>query len=244
MMMRRETFLARLENVTITVFKMQIGWRLALLLGAPLLTLTLAAQQGLTLIVSGQQGSLSVFQQQGHNYVDIDGLARLTSGSISYNGNRIVLTLPGIAGAGAGNNSAAISQDNQGGFSKAFLTAGVEYVARIREWHSALRTAIERGVPLNTGWLDSYQAQARESLNLASVAVNNDSDRNGYQLLLNVFNNMKALTNEYVQLNNSQTYFAPDSLQSDSLDQSIVACGHSLAAMAAARQFIDDGSCQ
>ena len=32
-------------------------------------------------------------QVQGRNYVDVDGLARLTNGNVSFQGNQIVLTL-------------------------------------------------------------------------------------------------------------------------------------------------------
>lgn len=49
---------------------------------------------------------------------------------------------------------------------------------------------------------------------------------------------------DHGQDRDSQTYFAPDSLQSDPIKQNIVACGRSLAAMCAAKQFVDDGSCQ
>lgn len=203
------------------------------------LALTLAAQQSSVLSVSGQQGTAKVVQFQGHNYVDVDGLARIVNGSISFQANQIVLTL---ANAGAG----PVQSDSPRptGFSTAFLKAGIEAMARFREWHAALKTGIERGVPLNTGWLNTYQAQAREALSLASAAISTDSDRSAYALAVSLFNNMKTLTDKYVQMTNSQTYFAPDSLQSDSLDQSIVACGRAMAAMGAAKQFIDDGSCQ
>jgi hypothetical protein len=205
-----------------------------------LLALALAAQQTTTsLAVNGQQGSAKVVQVQGHNYVDIEGLARLTNGTISFKGNQILLNIPVVAPS---SSTGAPAQPP--GLSKDFLGAGVEAMASIREWHSALRTAIERSVPLTTGWLDNYQAQAQNALNLASVAISTDSDRAAFGVITQVFNNMRALTDKYVQLNKSLTYFAPDSLQSDPLDQKIVACGHSLAAMASAKQFIDDGSCQ
>ncbi len=213
-------------------------WALAALLTLPVLALTLAAQQSTTLVINGQHGAAKVVQVQGHNYVDIDGLARLTNSSISFKGEQIVLTLPNAAAT----SSAASSQPK--GLSKEFLTAAVEAGARIREWHSALKTAIERGVPLTTGWLDNYQAQAQQSLNLASVAISTDSDKNAYPVLVQVFNNMKALQDKYVGLNKSLTYFSPDSLQSDSLDERIVSCGHALSAMAAARDFVEDSACQ
>jgi hypothetical protein len=39
------------------------------------------------------------------------------------------------------------------------------------------------------------------------------------------------------------TYISPDGLENDSLNQRIMSCGHSLGAMAASGQFVDDGSC-
>jgi hypothetical protein len=209
----------------------------AVFLGFSLLALGLAAQQSLTFGVSGQPGSLKVLQVQGHNYVEVDGLARLLNGSITSNGSQILLTLHGAG-------TALAPPPEPAGFSKAFLTAAIEDLARTREWHSTLKTAIERSVPLDTIWLSPYQAKAQESLSLASVAVTTDSDKSGYQLLQNVFNRMKELQDKYVQLTNARTYFPPDSLQSDRLDQRLISCGHSLAAMAAAKQFVDDGSCQ
>jgi hypothetical protein len=215
----------------------RIWWTAAGLVIASALTLSLAAQQSTSLAIKGQEGTAKVVQVQGHNYVDIDGLARLTNGTISFKGEQIVLSMP-LATAASGE----VAQPK--GFSKEFLGAAVEAMARVREWHSALRTAIERSVPLTTGWLDAYQAQAQQGLNLASIAIDTDSDRRAYPVMVNAFNLMKSLNDKYVQLNKSLTYFAPDSLQSDPLDQRIVACGHSLASMAAARQFVDDSSCQ
>ena len=150
-----------------------------------------------------------------------------------------MLTLPGTTAASA---SSAAPQPK--GFSKEFLTAAVEAGARIREWHSAFRTAIERGVPLTTGWLDAYERQALEGLNLASVAISTDSDRNAFPELTQLFNKVKSLENKYMGLAKSLSYFSPDSLQSDPLEQSAVSCGQSLSAMAAARQYVDNGACQ
>src|SRR5258708_175724 len=65
-----------------------------------------------------------------------------------------------------------------------------------------------------------------------------------YQLLSNEFNNMKALSNQYVAARQSLDYIAPNALANDRLNQKIIDCGHALAAMAANGQFVDDGSCQ
>jgi hypothetical protein len=215
----------------------KIWWLAAGLGTACLLAFSLAAQQSTSLVISGQQGTAKVVQVQGHNYVDIDGLARLTNGTISFKGEQIVLTMPVPT-----TPSSAGTQPS--GLSREFLSAAVEAMARVREWHSALRTAIERSVPLTTGWLDAYQEQAQQGLNVASVAISTDSDKRAYQVMVNAFNLMKSLNDKYVQINKSLNYFPPDALQSDPLEQRVVACGHSLSAMAAARQYVDEGACQ
>jgi len=201
--------------------------------------LSLAAQQSTTsLTINGQNGTAKVVQVNGHNYVDIEGLARLTNSSISFKGPQIVLTLP-VAGT-----SAAPAAQAPPGFSKAFLTAAIEAMTRVREWHAALRTAIERGVPLATGWLDNYQNQAQNGLNIASVAISTDADRNAYPFMVNEYNTMKALSDKYVNMNKALQYIDPNSLQTEPLNQQLLACGHSLASMATSDQFVNDGSCQ
>jgi len=203
------------------------------------LALSVAAQQSTTsLAINGQNGTAKVVQVNGHNYVDIEGLARLTNGSISFKGPQVVLTLPA-----AGTPGAAATQAPQG-FSKAFLTAAIEAMTRVREWHAALRTAIERGVPLATGWLDNYQNQAQNGLNLASVAISTDADRNAYPFMVNEYNTMKALSDKYVNMNKALQYIDPNSLQTEPLNQQLLGCGHALASMATADQFVNDGSCQ
>jgi hypothetical protein len=213
--------------------------KLALLLTLSVLALTLAAQQISLLVVNGLQGQAKVIQVEGRNYVEVDGLARLTNGSISFNGNQIVLTLPG-SGGNAPAQAAVQAPSSPPGFSKGFVTAGTEAMAQVREWHTALRTAIEHG----DVWLGAYRAQARESLRLASLAITTDSDRSAYPFLVNEYNNMKNLSDQYLQITNNRDYIDPNSLQNDPLNQKFVTCARSLSSMASTNQFIDDGSCQ
>ena len=218
---------------------------LATFLALPAMAITLLAQQTNSLVVSGQQGQASVIQVQERDYVEVEGLARVVSGTISFSGNQIVLTISGVRGnAAPGTAAPSAAPASAPGFSNEFKTAGIEAMAEIREWHTALRTAIERGVPLNAEWLTPYRAQAREALRLASVAINTDSDRSVYPFVVNEFNNMSALTDKYLQMTKNMTYIDPDSLKSDPVDQKIVTCARSLASMATANQFVDDGSCQ
>jgi hypothetical protein len=211
---------------------------LAALAILPALALCLAAQESSSLIIAGQPGSAKVIQFDGRNYVEVEGLARLTKSSISFNGNQVVLTLPG---ATTDTPSPAAPAT---GFSKDFVAAGIEAMAQIREWHAALQNAIERSYPLGENWLTAYRTRAQQSLRLASVAVNSSADKSAHPFLTNEFNNMRKLSDKYLQMSVSRTYIVPNSLETDPLDRKIRTCAHFLASMATANQVVDDGSCQ
>ena len=214
---------------------------LAAIVLLPLLVLTLAAQQVTSLIINGQQGQAKVLQVQGANYVEVNGLARITGGSLSFNGNQIVLTLPGSA---ADSSAAPAPAASTNGLSTEFLNAGIEAMSQVREWHAALKNAVEHSYPLGADWLGSFRAQAQQALRVAGVAASTDQDKKAFQLLTNEFNNMKQLSDKYLQMTVNMNYMAPDAIANDPLDARLIACGHSLASMASTRQFVDDGSCQ
>ena len=211
---------------------------MAVLLLLPVLVLL--AQQSTSLTIDGQTGQAKVIQVQGRKYVEVDGLARISGGAIRFAGNQIVLTLPGSSAATA---TAAAAQP-AAGFSKEFLNSGIEAMAQVREWHAALRNAIERGYPLSAEWLDGFRRNSQESLRLAGVAATTDMDRKALPLLTNEFNNMGALSDKYMQMTKSMNYIAPNALSSDPLEQKLVACGRSLSGMVSSNQFADDGACQ
>jgi hypothetical protein len=225
---------------------------LTILLAVPLLALCQAtAQQTRILVLNGQLGQVTVVQMNGRSYVDLETLARVANGTLSFSGNQITLTLPNSpsapSAAPASTNSANPASSPappNPGFSKAFLKAGIEAMSLVREWHSALANAIQNGFPIAENWLSGYRIQAQAGLRLASVAASTDSDQSAAQLLNNEFENMKTLSNNYVAARQSLDYIAPDALTNDALNQKIVNCGHSLAGMAASGQFVDDGSCQ
>ena len=214
-----------------------------LLVTIPALTLCNAGQAPHTLILNGQPTQITVVQMNGHSYVDLEALARAANGSLSFNGDQITMTLPGTGGTPAPTPAAANLAANSD-FSKSFLRAGIEQMTIIREWRTALANAIQNGFPITEDWLSAYRSQATTALRLAFVAISTDSDRNAYRLLNTEFENMKLLSNNYVALRQSMQFIAPDSLTNDPLNQKILDCGHSLAAMAANGQFVEDGSCQ
>jgi hypothetical protein len=213
-------------------------WALAAMVMLSAVALSVAAQQSNSLVIAGRPGSAKVVQVDGRNYVEVEGLSRLTNSSISFNGNQIVLNLPGATTDTPSPAAAAT------GFSKDFVTTGIEAMAQVREWHAALKNAIERSYPLGEAWLTAYRAQAQQALRLASVAVNTSADKSALPFLTNEFNNMSKLSDKYLQTSKSRTYIAPSSLDADPLDQKIRTCAHSLATMATTNQIVDDGSCQ
>lgn len=216
---------------------------LAILCGLLLLLLVQAAPQNRTLVLTGHPGELSVMETGGRSYVDIEALARLANGSLSFRGNQIVLTLPS-AGTSRPATNLETGQAQTSGFSKDFLKAGIEEMEVIREWRSTLKNAISQGFPVTETWVDNYRARAEQSLRLVSLAVSTDSDRRALELLTNEFNNMRKLSDRFLEASKGRVYVAPKSFDDDPLDQKILKCAHSLAAMVANGQFVDDGSCR
>ena len=212
------------------------------------------ANQNRTLIINGQSTQVAVVQVNGRGFVDLAALASALNGSLISDGNQVALSVPvgsatpppptaaAQSASPAALASAATPASNPG-FSRGFLNAGIEAAATLREWHTALASAIQNGIPVTAGILAPYRAQATTNLRLVSTAISTGSDRSAYQLLSNEFQNMANLADKYIAKRASLSYFAPDALKNDNLNQRFVACGHSLGAMAASGQFVDDGSC-
>jgi len=226
------------------------AWMLAVvLLAVSGIVVAQDANQNRNLIVNGQPVSVAVIQVNGRSYVDLEALTRAANGSLSLSGNQIALTLPGSPANSPTNTNPtsaaapATAPASNPGFSQAFLTAGIEQMATVREWHTALAAAIQNGIPVAANWLAPYRNQAATNLRLASVAIQTNSDRRAFQLLTNEFQNMAKLADNYIAARNNLTYVSPDALQNDDLNQRVVACGHSLGSMAASGKFVDDGSC-
>ena len=157
--------------------------------------------QSVTLKVNGSSGEARAIQVNGKSYVDIESLARITNGTLSFHGKQIVLTLP-PSSTGATAASPA-TQPVKPEFSKEFLRAAIEAMSVVREWRIAIVNAVQNNQPVSDDWVSGYRRTAESKLSLVSVAVNTDSDRKVLPLLQTEFNNMKTLSDKYVALNNS-----------------------------------------
>ena len=205
----------------------------------------MSQEQLQTLVVSGHTGSVPVTQKNGRSYVDLEALAQVVNGSLSFSGNHITLTLSPAGGnaVSAPAPTAGTGSATDNAFSRAFLQAGIEEMSTIREWHSTLASAIENQYPFTQVGLSRYQTQAMTNLRLMQAAATTDADQNASQLVTNVYQKMKQLSDKYLAKRANMNYISPDALSNDPLNQSIMACGKSLGAMAASGQFVDDGTC-
>jgi hypothetical protein len=160
--------------------------------------------------------------------------------SLGYQGSHITLTVPST---GSTTGGLPPGRPANSGFSRDFLNAGIETMSDIREWRSALLNAVQNGFPVTEAWMANYRAQAVKSLRLTSVAATTDSDRKVLQLLTKELDHMQELGNKVLAARKNLSYITPDIVQKDPLDQKILNCARSLAAMVASGEFQDNGSC-
>ncbi|MHB8501398.1 MAG: hypothetical protein ACYDCG_00500 [Candidatus Acidiferrales bacterium] len=204
----------------------------------PGMVLSQGAEENRTLMISGQAGEAPVVKRQGKSYVELEALAKLTHGSLSFSGNQITLTMPGFPA-----NTATTVAGEKSEFSSEFLKAAIEELATIREWRIALTNAVQSGIPIGDDWIAVYRGPALRNLRLTSVAASSDADRKAYQLLSNEYDKMKTLSDRFVAAHSAQNYTPLDALKNDPMNEQILSCTRSLAAMAANGKYADDGSC-
>ena len=217
--------------------------------GAVLLMVAMAMAQSQrekeALSVQGYAGQASVIRYQGRMFVDAQALAQITNGSLSFEKNRIILTLPGPDGSPSGGDV------HPSGFSRPFTKAAIEAMASIREWGGTLQAVVQNGYPVgNTtagNTIMAFEGRAADSVALASAAASTDSDYRGLELLKNEFNNVQAWAGGYVKarasLSAAELSMSESQLNNDSEAQKIIHCGQFLAQMFASGTFQDDAAC-
>jgi len=203
-------------------------------------------QQTETLVINGETGRAAVVRVDGHTYVDLETLAHIAKGSLSFKASRIVLNLPPST-ASTSEALAPPTQADASGLSRDFMRAGMEAIALMREWASPLAYAIQNGYPVAENSVAGYRDQAEQGLRLASVAAVTDADRGALQLLTNEFEAVKEWSSKLVEarksMNAAQYVMSATALRDDPLSQKIVACGRFLAPMLASGNIQDDPSC-
>src|ERR1700758_303 len=199
-----------------------------------------------TLSVQGYQGQATVFRDHGHVFVDVQELARITKSSLSFEEDRIMLTLAPSDATEPARDSATKS-----GFSPAFMRAAIEAMASIREWGGMLQVVVQNGYPVGKAMagntIRAYQGRAADSVALASAAASTDDDHRGLELLRNEFNNVQIWADSFVEARNSLSAAdlstSENPLKDDQDAQKIIRCGQFLTQMFAGGAFQDDIAC-
>ena len=191
------------------------------------------------LVVNGKATSLKVRVIDGRSYVDIENLAQITHGVVTFETNRVVLTMAAAPSGGAAPHATA-------GLSSNFARAAITSLAAMREWQGALSAMVSNGLATGGEWARSYESQAMVSLEQATAAASTDSDRRALQLLNNQFATMtgwsRNLTAERQALDGARTV-DPNALKNDPALAKITACGRFLGVMLVSGAVADDPSC-
>lgn len=197
------------------------------------------------LSVQGYPGQANVVQLQDRPFVDVQDLARITNGSLSFDGHRVVLTLPGCEASKHTGGDAGASD-----FSRDFMKAAIEAMASIREWGGMLMVTMQNGYPVGNSMagntIMAYQGRAADSVALASSAASTNSDQRGLELLRNEFNNVQTWADNFVQARSSMSaanLTMSENALKDQDVQKLVRCGQFLAQMFASGTFQDEAAC-
>jgi hypothetical protein len=191
-----------------------------------------------TFTVAGHAGEAQLLQVNGKSYVEIQTLARMTQGTLSFKANRTTLTLPPSASV-----AAASVPPGKVGFSTAFVQASIEELSVIREWRIAIVSAVQNNIPLSVEWASAQHRQADKNLALASAAISTDDDRSAYALLSAEFNNMQKLTDLYLAMRTQSMAMSPDKFDNAPLEEQILSCARGFVSMTESHEFQDLAAC-
>lgn len=224
--------------------------RRPLIAGALLMMVTVASaqtqRQGEALSIQGYPGQANATRLQGRLLVDVQDLAQITNGSLSFKKGRITLTLPRCEAS-----EPTVDDASRAGFSRVFMKAAIEAMASIREWGGMLMITVQNGYPVGNNMagntIMAYQGRAADSVALASSAASNDSDYRGVELLRNEFNNVQSWADRFAKARSSLSAanitMSESALNDDEEAQKIISCGQFLAQMFAGGTFQDEGTC-
>jgi len=201
--------------------------------------------QSRTLVVNGHSGEAAVIQENGHAYVDLEALAQIAGGSLSFSPKQIVVTLPPPTESTPTSVEAPSPQNS--GLSRDFMKAGLEEIGLIREWASPVAYNIQNGLPIEQAWVTHYQERAANGLRMAAVAVSTNSDRDALQLVTNEFDGVREWSDKLLEaqksMNTAKYSMSENALRNEPLSQKLITCWRFLASMLGSGSFQDDSSC-
>src|SRR5579863_2614301 len=142
------------------------------------------------LIVNGKSEG-TVVQMGGHAYVDVETVAQFTSGSVTLEPNRVLLTFPSPGTAAAPKAELEpLPAAPPPGLSRNFASLAIAELAEMREWRGAVGTILTYGVPVVGSWPQDYHDRVESNLMQVGVSASTASDTDAMQLLQNEFSNL------------------------------------------------------
>ena len=200
-----------------------------------------------TLVVNGRTVDTAVVEVEGRSYVDIEGLAQIIGGSVTFEPNQITLTLPEPAPAATPADASAAAPPGADDMSKQFQQLAVFTLAEMREWRGAVSAVVTSGVPVVGTWPDDYHDRVGNDLLQATLAASTVQDNQAVQLLQQEYALLTDWANKVLgerkDLDAARS-IDPNSLQSDQALAKISKCGQFLSSMIVGGNFYDDSSCQ
>ncbi|MGB8261120.1 MAG: hypothetical protein WCE75_12245 [Terracidiphilus sp.] len=195
-------------------------------------------QKATTFTVAGHAGEAQLLQINGKSYIDLETLARLTQGTLSFKTNQTILTLPP-----SNPEVQPAAPAAKTGFSTAFVQAGIEEMSVIREWRIAIVNAVLNNSPISGDWLAGQHRLAEKNLALASTAASTDDDRSAFPLLGSEFNNMQKLSDLYAAVRKQDSFISTDTFHNSPLEEQILACARGFVTMTETHEFQDQAAC-
>lgn len=204
-----------------------------------------AQQQSTTLVINGQSGKVPVLRANGRTYVDVEALAQLANGSVTFSPNGLALTIPSSGDGSAAAEAPKATDDSS--LSRGFMKAGIEEMALLREWGAAMAYAIQNGYPVQDAWAANYQQKAAQGMRSAEIAATTNGDKNALQLLTNEYQGVRTWSDKLVHasqsMNTAKYSMSPGSLKAEPESQKLITCWQFLGSMLSSGSFQDDDSC-
>jgi hypothetical protein len=195
-------------------------------------------QKTSTLSVAGHSGEAQLLQLNGKSYIEIEALARLTQGTLSFKVDGATLTLPALNPEVKESAPAAKVV-----LSTAFIQASVEELSVIRDWRAAIVKAVQENTPVADEWVSAHHRLAEKNLALALAAASTEDDRSASPMLSVEFNNMQKLSESYLTMRKQIEFISPQEFGNAALEEQILTCAQGFASMTEKREFRDQPAC-
>jgi hypothetical protein len=201
----------------------------------------LLAQRGSakTLVVNDSSSPNAVIQFNGKSYADVQSLAQMLNGSLSFQNDRVILRVPN-------SNSPAPPVTATNHLSPEFQRAAINALSQAREYKGIVVGVLQAGAPITGTWLQNDEGQAAAAISQAQIAASTDGDRGAMALLQNGFSQLQTWANAAIadrKAMNATRSLSENALQNDPTLAKLAVCGRSFAKMIASGSFADEESC-